>query len=349
MNIRRLVKPNIRGLKAYRAEEIPCRIKLDANESPYGFSALRSVRANRYPDPEAKTLRGLAAREFRVRPENILHGNGSDELIYNLIATFGGPTAYPVPTFSMYGILSQTLNEAGIEVPLDGEFDLDTERFLEVIKKRKPKLIFLSSPNNPTGNCFSADRVLEIIKASKGMVVVDEAYQPFSGRNEFLPLLGKYGNLVILRTLSKIGLAGLRVGFMMAGTDIINEVNKVRLPFNLNSLSQHVAAEALKNRERMRSHIRSVVSERKKLFKEMKNTEGIEPYPSQANFILFRIRGNAGSVSGNRRAADRIYEGLLHKGILVRNMKGIFDGCLRVTVGTPGENAAFLKALRQLL
>ncbi|NOZ69237.1 MAG: histidinol-phosphate transaminase [Deferribacteres bacterium] len=349
MNIRRLVKPNIRGLKAYRAEEIPCRVKLDANESPYGFSVLRSVRINRYPDPEAKTLRGLVAREFRVKPENILHGNGSDELIYNLIATFGGPTAYPVPTFSMYGILSQALNETGIEIPLDEKFDLDTERFLGVIKKRKPKLIFLSSPNNPTGNRFSSDRIWKIIKASKGMVVVDEAYQPFSGRNEFLPLLGKYGNLIVLRTLSKIGLAGLRVGFMMAGADIINEVNKVRLPFNLNSLSQHVAVAALRNRERMRSYIRSVVSERKRLFKEMKKTEGIEPYPSQANFILFRIRGNAGSVSANRNAADRIYEGLLHKGILVRNMKGIFDGCLRVTIGTPRENTAFLKALRQLL
>lgn len=349
MDMRRLAKPNIRALKAYRAEEIPCRIKLDANESPYGFSALRSVPVNRYPDPEAKTLRGLVAREFRVRPGNILHGNGSDELIYNLIATFGGPAAYPVPTFSMYGILSQALNEAKIEIPLDERFDLDTERFMEVIKKQKPKLIFLSSPNNPTGNRFSSDRIREIIRASKGVVVVDEAYQPFSGRNEFLPLIGKHRNLVILRTLSKIGLAGLRVGFMVADPAVINEVNKVRLPFNLNSLSQHAAAEALKNREQMRSHIRSVVSERKRLLREMKKTEGIEPYPSQANFILFKIRGAAKSVSGNRKAADRIYEGLLRKGILVRNMNGIFDGCLRVTVGRPAENTAFLKALRQLL
>ncbi len=349
MDIRRLVKPNIRALKAYRAEEIPCKIKLDANESPYAFRALRSVRVNRYPDPEAKTLRGLIAKELRIRPENILHGNGSDELIYNLVATFGGPAAYPVPTFSMYGILSMALNEEKIEIPLDEKFDLDTERFLEIIKGRKPKLVFLSSPNNPTGNCFSPDRIWKIIKASKGIVVVDEAYQPFSGRNEFLPLPGKYKNLVILRTLSKIGLAGLRVGFMIAGVDIINEVNKVRLPFNLNALSQHVATEALKNRGQMRSYIRSVVSERKRLFKEMKNTDGIEPYPSHANFILFKVRGIGDSVSGKVRAADIIYRGLLQKGILVRNMKGISDGCLRVTIGKPRENTAFLKALRQLL
>ena len=338
MEIRKLVKPNIRSLKAYQAEEIPCKVKLDANESPYGSRVLKSVMTNRYPDPEASALRKLAAREYKVKPENILHGNGSDELIYNLITTFGGPVLYPVPTFSMYGIISQALGEEKIEIQLDKKFDLDAGGFLRTIKKRKPKLIFLSSPNNPTGNCFSFSRIMKIIKESKGLVIVDEAYQPFSEKNQFLPLLRKYKNLIVLRTLSKIGLAGLRVGFMAADPEIINEVNKVRLPFNLNSLSQTVALEALKNKKQMNSGIRSIISERNKLIKEMKKVKGVTAYPSDANFILFKVQD-----------ADKIYNDLLKKGILIRNMKGIFEGCLRVTVGTPKENTVFLKAVRQLL
>lgn len=334
MNIRKLVKPNIRNLKAYQAEEIPCMVKLDANESPYGSRVLKSVMTNRYPDPEATALRKLVAKEYKIKPGNLLHGNGSDELIYNLIAAFGGPVLFPVPTFSMYGIIAQVLGEKKIEVPLDKRFDIDTKEFLKIMKKLKPGLIFLSSPNNPTGNCFSYSRIIRIIKESKGLVIVDEAYQPYSEKNKFLPLLGKYKNLVVLRTLSKIGLAGLRVGFMAADTEIINEVNKVRLPFNLNSLSQKVAIEALKDKRRMSSGIRSIISERNKLLQEMRKIKGVTPYPSDANFILFKVQD-----------ADKVYNRLLRKGILIRNMKGIFEDCLRVTVGTPKENTAFLKAL----
>ncbi len=338
MDIKKLVKPNIRSLHAYQAEEIPCKIKLDANESPYGFKVLNSVKTNKYPDPSAKVLRKLIAKEFKVKAGNVLHGNGSDELIYYLITTFGGPVLYPVPTFSMYGIISQALGEKKIEIPLDEEFDLDINEFIKIINKRNPKLIFLSSPNNPTGNCFLEDRILRIIKQSKGLVIVDEAYQPFSDKKSFIPLIQKYENLVVLRTLSKIGLAGLRVGFVIASADIINEVNKVRLPFNVNSLSQKVAAEALQNKGQMRENIRLIVSERKRLFKEMGRMDGITPYPSDANFIFFKVEDG-----------DRVYEGLLKKGVLIRNMKGVAEGCLRVTVGTSKENTAFLKALKQIL
>lgn len=345
MDIKKLVKPNIRTLKAYQAKEIPCRIKLDANECPYGFKGPRGVQTNRYPDPEAQSLRKLLAKGLKVRADCILHGNGSDELIYNLITTFGGPVLYPVPTFSMYGIISQSLGEKSIELPLDNEFDLATDSFLMTIKKSRPKLIFLSSPNNPTGNRFSTDRILKIIKAAssgtKGepsLVIVDEAYQPFSGKNEFLPLLKKYKNLVVMRTLSKVGLAGLRVGFMIAHREIIDEVNKVRLPFNLNSLSQKVALEALKEKKALRKYISEIVSERKRLFREISKLDGIEPYRSDANFILFKARN---SIS--------LYKGLLKKGILIRDMNNVFKDCLRVTVGTPAENRAFLDGLRELL
>ncbi len=354
MNIKKLVKPSVRTLRAYSAKEIPCRVKLDANESPYSvFRGSKGQRVkvqkifqklNRYPDPEAKELKKVIAKNLGLKPGNILTGNGSDELIYYLITAFGGPVLYPVPTFSMYGIISQALGEKKIEIPLDKEFDLDIEKITNAIKKEKPKLIFLSSPNNPTGNCFSTDRILQIIETSSlltrnpSLVIVDEAYQPFSSEKGFLPLLRDYKNLAIMRTLSKIGLAGLRVGFLIADAEIINEVNKVRLPFNLNMVSQTVAAESLKNGNVMKQYINSIISERERLFDKLSQIKGIKPYPSEANFILFK--------TGN---PDRIYKGLLKKGVLVRNMKGVVNACLRVTVGTKEENNIFLKALKEVV
>ena len=342
MDIKKFVRPNIRSLSAYEAKDIPCKVKLDANESPYGFKdalkVVKSINTNRYPDPAAKELKKLVSMELRLRTENIMHGNGSDELIYYLITTFGGPVLYPVPTFSMYGIISQAFGEKRIAIPLDKEFDLELEKILMAIKKQKPKLIFLSSPNNPTGNCFSSDRILKIIEVSNGIVVVDEAYQPFASDKGFMPMLKDYKNLVIMRTLSKIGLAGLRVGFLIADGEIINEVNKVRLPFNLNSLSQAVAVKVLKNKKALKSYIKSIISERGRLFSEMAKIKGIKPYPSEANFILFRVK-----------EPDKIYKRLLKKGILVRNMNGVVNNCLRVTVGTPEENRIFLNAMKEVI
>jgi histidinol-phosphate aminotransferase len=344
MNIQKLIRPTIRYLKAYEAKEIPCRVKLDANESPYGFPeglrVLKSIKTNRYPDPEAKALKRLISRNFGVKSQNILQGNGSDELIYYLITTFGGPVLYPVPTFSMYGIIAQAIGEKKIGIPLDKEFDLNLEKIITAIKRQKPKVIFLSSPNNPTGNCFSSEKILRIIESTSSfsLVVVDEAYQPFSSRKGFLPLLKDYKNLVIMRTLSKIGLAGLRVGFLIADEEIINEVNKVRLPFNVNSLSQTVATELLKKRKTMQSYINVIISEREKLFNELEKIDGIKPYPSEANFILFKVKDT-----------DRGYKGLLKKSVLVRNMRGVVNGCLRVTVGTKEENRIFLRALKEII
>lgn len=342
MDIKKFVRPNIRSLSAYEAKDIPCKVKLDANESPYGFKdalkVVKSINTNRYPDPAAKELKKLVSRELRLRTENIMHGNGSDELIYYLITTFGGPVLYPVPTFSMYGIISQAFGEKRIAIPLDKEFDLELEKILKAIKKQKPKLIFLSSPNNPTGNCFSSDRILKIIEVSNGIVVVDEAYQPFASDKGFMPMLKDYKNLVIMRTLSKIGLAGLRVGFLIADGEIINEVNKVRLPFNLNSLSQAVAVKVLKNKKALKSYTKSIISERGRLFSEMAKIKGIKPYPSEANFILFRVK-----------EPDKIYKRLLKRGILVKNMNGVVNNCLRVTVGTPEENRIFLNAMKEVI
>jgi len=351
VDIRKFLRPNIRSLSAYEATEISCKVKLDANESPYGFreasEAVKFMETNRYPDPEAKALKKIIARCFGVKTENILQGNGSDELIYYLITTFGGHVLYPTPTFSMYGIIAQALGEKRIEIQLDKEFDLDIEKTLNVIKRQKPKLIFLSSPNNPTGNCFSSDRILKIVDLTSSLithhsllslVVVDEAYQPFSSKKGFLPLLKDYKNLIIMRTLSKIGLAALRVGFLIANKEIIHEVNKVRLPFNLNSLSQAVAIKVLQDRRTLQVHIDTIVSEREKLFKELEEMNGVIPYPSEANFILFRVVDSG-----------KVHKGLLKRGVLVRNMKGVVEGCLRVTVGTPEENRIFLNTLKDVI
>ncbi|MCE5312409.1 MAG: histidinol-phosphate transaminase [Nitrospiraceae bacterium] len=337
--LKNLVKNNIRQLKPYSAKEIKCSIKLDGNESPYALSSAfvkkaLSLPLNRYPDPEAKALRKEISKDAGITPDMIICGNGSDELISCLIATFGGPVLYPVPTFSMYSIISRTLDEECIGIPLNAEFDLDEDKMLQAIKKSRPKLIFLSTPNNPTGNCFSSDVILKIIRASKGIVVVDEAYQPFASDRGFMPMLKDFPNLVILRTLSKIGFAGLRTGYAAASPVIINELNKVRLPYNVNSLSQASAVEGLKQKKEIRLNIKKIVSERERLFNGLCSISGIETFPSEANFILFKTR-----------SADAVYSNLLKRGILIKNLSSSIKGCLRVTVGTEKENTAFLKAL----
>lgn len=347
MKIRSLVRSNVRSLTAYQAKDIPCRIKLDANESPFGPAGrdlarikkrLGELALNRYPDPELRELRKLLARKYRVKAGRLLFGNGSDELISMLITTFGGPVLYPVPTFSMYGIIAKGLGQKVLEVRLDNKFDIDVERMLGAVKKHKPKLAFLSTPNNPTGNCYSKEHVTEIIKESPGIVVVDEAYLDFSGQGSFLPMLKRYPNLVVMKTLSKVGLAALRLGILIASEEIVSEVNKVRLPFNINSLSQACAMEVLGNAGLMNRWTGSIARERDRLMGDMASIRGVRVLPSEANFILFKVNDPGG-----------VYRKLLKRGILVRNLNGVVRGALRVTVGSPDENTAFLDALQAVM
>ncbi|MCX7794701.1 MAG: histidinol-phosphate transaminase [Thermodesulfovibrionales bacterium] len=337
-----LIRKEILDLEGYRPEVIRARIKLDANECPYSpFRSLcfEGIELNRYPDPEAKKLRKELARLWAVKPENILHGNGSDELIYYLISVAGGPVLYPVPTFSMYGIIGRVLGQKTIEIALDENFDIPFEDFKNTIKKEKPGIIFLSSPNNPTGNSFSKDKILSIIKNSGSLVVIDEAYQPYAKNgNGFVPYTERYKNLLVMRTLSKIGLAGIRLGFVIGNREIISELNKARLPYNVNALTQNIAIQALKKREFFKAIIKKIVSEREWLIREMRKINQIMVYQSDANFILFRVD-----------RAERIYRKLLQKGILIKNLTGVIPDCLRVTVGKPDENRAFLKALKEVL
>ncbi len=337
-----LARQNIRSLTAYEAKEIPCRVKLDANESPYApvLSLDPEVMAslNRYPDPQGLALKKALAKELAVAERQILLGNGSDEIIYNLITAFGGPVLYPVPTFSMYGIISQSLGEQGIGIPLQGDFSLDLRKMRAAIRKLQPKLVFLSSPNNPTGNAFAREAIEEIARVSDGLVIVDEAYQPFSKEKSFIPELNRFHNLAVLRTFSKIGLAALRLGYMLAHEAMIAEVNKVRLPYNVGALPQSLALASLQRKQECRLAVKKIISERKRVMKELQGMPGIEPCPSDANFILVRIP-----------RADSVHAALVRSGILVRNLSGVIADTLRVTIGTPEENAAFCAALQQIL
>ncbi|MCC6712619.1 MAG: histidinol-phosphate transaminase [Candidatus Dadabacteria bacterium] len=341
----------VRGLSAYSVPHRECSVRLDGNESPFPLPtdvAERVVQEtghlelNRYPDPEAHDLRALLSGISGFPSGGIILGNGSDEIIGMLVTAFTGGTGKvvcPAPTFSMYRLSGLALGATILEPGLDDRFDLDMAGMRALVEEKDPDIIFLASPNNPTGNAYSEDRILEIINLAGGLVVVDEAYADFSGRS-FLPLVREYGNLAVMRTLSKIGFAGLRLGMLYAGEGIVHEINKVRYPYNINSVSQCAARVVLENREFIAENVRLVVGERGRVFAALSETPGIEAFPSDANFILFRAPD-----------ADAVFEGLIERDVLIRNFNrpGRLENCLRVTIGTPGENDAFLAALRGAL
>lgn len=345
------VREGIRGLSAYSVPHIDTPVKLDGNESPFPLplevsekviEKLRSVDVNRYPDPEALSLRELISRIDDFPIGGILLGNGSDELIGMLIAAYSGGTGRvlcPAPTFSMYRITGVALGSEVLEAELDGDFDLDTDKMSSLIEEKDPDLIFLASPNNPTGNAYSADRIRELIELSKGVVVIDEAYSDFSGHT-FLPLIEKYGNLVILRTLSKVGFAGLRLGILYGREELVHEINKVRYPYNINSLTQAAAGVVLGNHEFVTENIQLIVRERDRVYKALSGMKGVEAFRSDANFILFRVGD-----------ADAVFKALVDGGVLIRNFNktGRLENCMRVTIGTPSENDSFLDALGSAL
>jgi histidinol-phosphate aminotransferase len=350
-DITSLLRPSVKGLAPYRVERGGSRLKMDANESPYSWppelleevvAELRGVELNRYPDPSAEGLRGILSEQLGVRPERIVLGNGSDELIQYLLLAFGGPEVKvlsPVPTFPMYEIVALATGCRFVGVPLDPGFDLDLEAMRAAIDREAPRLLFLAYPNNPTGNCFRREFIVALLREFEGLVMIDEAYFHFS-RKSFIDLLDQHQNLLILRSLSKIGLAGLRVGFLVGGERIIEAVCRVRLPYNVNTFSQVAARIILSRDEFVRRQVEILVAERERLFRELQSRAGIHPFPSEANFILFRAP-----------KAETIFEGLRSRGILVRS----FDGSgplrdhLRVTVGKPEENDLFLEAMDALI
>ena len=358
-----VVRSEVAALRAYPVAVPPggLRAKLDANESPFALGdsmreelaaemakALTDVELHRYPDPQARELRQLLAGDLGVAPEQIVASNGSDEAIQMLTVAIGAPgaaVAAPVPTFPMYELTARALGLRFLGVQLSDQFDLDVHRFCEVLRGERPRLVFLAWPNNPTGRLYDAAAVGEIVRVCCGdgvnaLVVVDEAYYHYAGQT-FLPMLGQYPNLVILRTLSKIGLAGIRLGVLVASTALVAEINKVRLPYNVNALSQAAARVVLRHPGVVSRHAAAILRERDRVVAGLRFIPGVTTYSSQANFFLIRTA----------RPGDDVFRGLLERGILVRNFSRApsLASCLRVTVGTPAENDAFLAALPEIL
>jgi histidinol-phosphate aminotransferase len=348
-----LVRPEVLAIKAYHVAESEGLVKLDAMENPYALperlrdelaQTLARVELNRYPEPTGKKLRELIARTMQVpQGMDVLLGNGSDDLIQVVTLALARPGAsmmYPAPTFVMYGMNANLSGMQAIAVPLRDDFSLDAEAFIARMQKQRPALVFLAYPNNPTGVLYREEDVLAILRAAQGLVVLDEAYHVFAQRS-FMPRLAEFPNLVVMRTVSKLGLAGIRLGYMAGRPEWIAEFNKVRQAYNVNVLTQAAAAFMLERVEVLEEQAARIRAERTKLGAALADLPGVKIFPSQANFFLMRVPD-----------ANRVYDALLRQGVLVRNLHGghsLLANCLRVTVGTTEENRILLAALREAL
>jgi histidinol-phosphate aminotransferase len=353
--IRRLIRPEIRALQAYHVPDPGDLIKLDAMENPYRwperlqdewFAELRSVALNRYPDPQAAALK-QQLRSLMEVPDSaaVILGNGSDELIQMIIQSVAAPGRVimaPEPTFVMYRQIAAVCGLEFTGVPLRADFSLDVDALLAAIDARQPAAVFLAYPNNPTGNLFDRDAVEAVIAKAPGLVVVDEAYAPFTDHS-FMPALATPGNLLVLRTLSKLGFAGLRLGLLAGPGAWLDEIEKTRLPYNISTLNQVSGTFALKHYDVFAGQADRLRSDREALYARLQELPGLAVFPSEANFILLRTPPGR---------ADEIFAGLKDRGVLIKNLNGsapALADCLRVTVGTPEENAAFLAALADCL
>ena len=361
------VRPVVRQQSAYHVADAGGLIKLDAMENPYQLpdelkaelqNKLAQAELNRYPDPSASSLRTKLGEVMQV-PEgkSIVLGNGSDELIQMLAMAVADTNKANTekanaekevsllsfdPGFVMYKMISDFSGINYVGVPLREDFSVDMDTTRKAIEKHQPTLIFIAYPNNPSANCFDEGDIEEIISIAPGMVVLDEAYNPFA-QATFMDHLSRYDNLLVMRTVSKMGLAGLRLGLLCGHPSIINEIDKVRLPYNINILTQLTAEFVLDNMTVLDRQAASIREDRASLLQSMNAITGLEVFPSQANFILFRVLG---------RSADDVFDSIKQSGVLIKNMKadaGPIKNCLRVTVGTPDENAAFISALNRAM
>jgi histidinol-phosphate aminotransferase len=350
-----LIRQKIKALSAYHVADAGNMIKLDAMENPYHLPdelieewvhKIAQAELNRYPDPHASILRDKLRTYMRVPADQaLILGNGSDELIQMMamaVAQPGRVILAPEPGFVMYKMIATFVAMEYVGVPLREDFSLDLPAMLAAIKQHQPALIFLAFPNNPTANLFDESAMHEIIKCSKGLVVVDEAYHPFAGES-FMSKLGQFENLLVMRTVSKMGLAGLRLGLLAGAPKWINEFDKVRLPYNINVLTQISAVFALEHADVFEKQAAAIREQREWLLEKLNKIPSIQVYPSRANFILLRLK---------KADATSVFTSLKQCGVLIKNLGsagGALNQCLRVTVGTPEENLAFLSALEKSL
>ncbi len=353
--IKQLVRPEIQAMRAYHVPPATGMIKLDAMENPWPWpeqlrgawlEALHELELNRYPDPTAHNLESALRMAMAVPPAaGVMLGNGSDELIQMIIQTVAGPGRIimaPQPTFVMYRQIATVAGLAFVGVPLTEQFALERRSILDAVASTQPAVIFLAYPNNPTGNLFDAGVIREILQCASGLVVVDEAYAPFADAS-FMPELEYHDNLLVLRTVSKLGLAGLRLGLLAGHPAWIEQIDKTRLPYNIGTLNQVTGRLALQHKDVFDAQALAIRAARAALDAGLRRLEQLVVYPSEANFILFRVPdGRAGEIFAALRQA----------GILIKNLDGSMPAlhdCLRVTVGLPAENAAFLAALGDLI
>ena len=351
-----LLRQEVLDLHAYHVPDSSGYIKLDAMENPYLVppalraeiaEAVAAAAINRYPDPGAASLKEkIRAATGLPQGMELLLGNGSDELIQLLALALNKPAATLLsvePSFVMYRMIAIFTGMRYVGVPLTAnsgaaDFSLDLPATLAAICREQPALVFLAYPNNPTGNLFSAEAVAQIIAASPGLVVLDEAYYAFAS-DSFIPHLARYPNLLVMRTFSKLGMAGLRLGFLAGSTAWLGELEKLRLPYNVGVLPQVVAAKLLEHHEVLLQQAEQIRLDRAKLYQLLNEIAAVKVYPSEANFLLFRVAH-----------ANAVFNGLKQRGVLIKNLDGghpMLKDCLRVTVGTPNENERFMAALKE--
>ncbi len=340
-DIQMLLRKNIRDMEPYSSArdefQGTASVYLDANESPFNNGL------NRYPDPLQLKLKSKISRLKNVFPEQIFLGNGSDEAIDLLLKAFCEPGFDSVvamkPTYGMYKVCAEVNDINYIEVSLDKDFNLHLDDLLKAIN-RKTKLIFLCSPNNPTGSSLLESDILHLLDRFDGIVVLDEAYIDFSERSSLLSKLNDYPNLVILQTFSKAwGLAGIRLGMAFGSQEVIRVLNKIKYPYNINILTQEKAIENIGSLDQLNQHIIAIKEERQKMVLKLKELSFVKHvYPSDANFLLVKVD-----------EAESLYQYLLKDEIIVRDRSkvALCEGCLRITIGTEKENAILMKALKQ--
>lgn len=341
------VRPNIRALEPYHSarEDFSEGLLLDANENSLGSPFPDDDELHRYPDPSQKKLRDLNAQWRGVRQENVFVGVGSDEgidLLYRIFCEPGKDRVLTTPpTYGMYSVSAATHNIAVDTVLLEEEhFQLRVDKILDTVTP-DTKMLLLCSPNNPTGNAFSEDRLTRLVESFQGIVVIDEAYIDFSSEESWAQKVAQYPNLVVLQTMSKsFGLAGIRLGMTFANEDIINYMMKVKAPYNVNKLTAQRAIRAFKKLDTIQFNIEAIKKERKKLRKKLNKLQAIQKiYPSDANFLLVKIDN-----------AKKLYQQLADREIIVRyrGKEPLCENCLRITVGTPDENDQLISALKEL-
>ena len=347
-----VVRPEIRALSAYAVAKAEGMVKLDAMENPYALPAavrerldamLARVPVNRYPDGAADAAKDAIRRAFSISDDiGLLLANGSDELIQIITSALARPGAamvVPEPSFVMYRMNALYAGMRFVGVPLTPDFNLDRSAMLAAIERERPALVYVAYPNNPTGNLFAASDVEALLEASPGLVVVDEAYHAFAQKS-FLPRIREHANLLVLRTVSKIGMAGIRLGYAVAAPEWIAELNKVRQPYNVNALTQAGAQALLVDTSWIDEQAAAIRSDRTRLEQELGRLPGTTVFPTHTNFVLVRVRD-----------ANAVFDGLRERRILVKNLHGwhpLLANCLRITVGTANENDSLLAAMSVL-